>query len=150
MTTVKTALQRIEPRIVTGALASAALGSETSDRVDSAWFPATACTAVVFVKNVGNGDVVTLTLRTARDSSGTGAIDFQATNPAVYSATQATATGTADATVVFPLVVEVGAPTDATYTHMGLRVATSNATGTEIVAGGLERYGNYRADATTY
>lgn len=117
--------------------ASAALGGETSDKVTSAWTAlgkVRSFAVLATVTNIANGQVVTLTVKTASDASGTGAATLTGT-----AGTSLTATGTATATDKLVLLHEYNGPLANGHTYVQAEISTNHAAGAEIVSAVLLR-----------
>lgn len=116
---------------------SSSLGGETSDTLTSSWTAlgkVKSFAVLALVTNVVETQIVTLVIRTASDSSGTGsAVLTPKTESDVL-----TVTGTATATLKTLLVGECNA-IPAGATHVQAELETDDTDGTEVVSMALLR-----------
>lgn len=111
---------------------SSALGGETSDKLTSSWTAlgkVRSFAVVALVTNVVNTQIVTLTIKTASDSSGAGS----ATLTAKAETKVQTVTGTADATLKTILIGECNA-IPAGHSYVQAELSTDDTDGTEVVS----------------
>ena len=124
------------------------LGAETSDKIETAVFMNMRYydlgIAQAQVTNVASGSVITLTILEGTTSAGAGSATTSQTDTF-------TSTATSDTDV---LKAEIRAEQlSANYTHFGARLATNNASGTEVASviliAGRARYGSGTLPANT-
>lgn len=111
---------------------SGALGGETSDKITSSWTAlgnVRSFAVLAYVTNVVTGQIVTMTVKTASDSSGTGSATLTTRSETRVLAV----TGTSDATLKTLLVGECSfIPVGHSYVQVEL--STDDTDGTEVVA----------------
>ena len=127
---------------------SSALGAEASDKIETAVFMNMKYydlgVALAEVTNVASGSVITLTILEGTTSAGASSATTSQTDTF-------TSTATTDTDV---LQAQIRAEQlSANYTHFGARLATNNASGTEVASviliAGRARYGSGTLPANT-